>query len=139
MRNPVGVVTLGTTMPFIHIKSLPFEEDPEMSSILTAVSGDFSKQVGVGIEHVTVTWEYLESWHYAAGGRTAASQPKDSHPILVDLLVPDFNPPETIEKMLKCVAASVSKRVGMPENNIFISVRQARSGQVLDGGEVVRW
>lgn len=125
-------------MPFIHIKSLPFEEDLEMSSLLAAVSRDFSEQVGIEIEHITVTWEYLESWHYAAGGRTAASQPKDSHPILVDLLVPDFDPPETIEKMMKCIAASVAKRVGIPENNIFINVRQARSGQVFDGGEIVR-
>ncbi|WDT77425.1 MAG: hypothetical protein MPW16_09450 [Candidatus Manganitrophus sp.] len=126
-------------MPFIHIKSLPFEEDLEMSSILAAVSRDFSERVGIEIAHVTVTWEYLESWHYAAGGLTAPNQPKESHPLLVDLLVPDFNPPETIEKMLTCVAASIAQRVGIPENNIFINVRQARSGQVFDAGEIVRW
>jgi phenylpyruvate tautomerase PptA (4-oxalocrotonate tautomerase family) len=126
-------------MPFIHIKSLPFEEDLEMSSILTAVSRDFSEQMGMKIEHVTVTWEYLEAWHYAAGGRTVANQPSDSHPILVDLLVPDFNPPETIEKMLKCVAASIANRVRIPENNIFINVRPSQSGQVFDAGEIVRW
>jgi phenylpyruvate tautomerase PptA (4-oxalocrotonate tautomerase family) len=126
-------------MPFIHIKSLPFEEDLEMSSILTGISHDFSEQVGVEIKHVTVTWEYLEAWHYAAGGRTVASQPKDSHPILVNLLVPDFNPPETIQKMLECIAASIARRVGIPEGNIFINVRQAHSGQVFDAGEIVRW
>ncbi|MDC4224149.1 MAG: hypothetical protein MPW15_07965 [Candidatus Manganitrophus sp.] len=126
-------------MPFIHIKSLPFEEDLEMSSILAAVSRDFSEEMGIKIEHVTVTWEYFEGWHYGAGGRTAANQPKESHPILVDLLVPDFNPPEAIEKMLVCVAASIAKRVEIPKNNIFIHLRQARSGQVFDSGEIVRW
>lgn len=126
-------------MPFIQIKSLPFEQGREIGAVLTAVSRDFSEQVGIDIAQVTATWEYLESWHYAAGGRTAVNQPEDSHPILVDLLVPDFHPPEVVQKMLECVAGSIADRARVPTNNIFINVRQARSGQVFDAGEIVRW
>jgi phenylpyruvate tautomerase PptA (4-oxalocrotonate tautomerase family) len=126
-------------MPFIHIKSLPFEQGREIGAIVTAVSRDFSEQVGIDIAHVTATWEYLESWHYAAGGRAAVNQPEDSHPILVDLLVPDSNSPEAIEKMLECVASSIADRARVPKNNIFINARLARSGQVFDAGEIVRW
>jgi hypothetical protein len=88
---------------------------------------------------VTVTWKYLPAWHYAAAGWTLPNQPKDSHPLLVDLFVPDFNPPEAIEKMLKSIAASIAKRVGIPEKTIFIHTRLARSGQVFDAGKIVRW
>lgn len=126
-------------MPFIHIKSLPLEGGPAISSILEGVSRDFSERMGIEIKHVTVTWEDLPSGRYASGGRTAMNQPRESHPILVDLLVPDFNPPEVVEKMLKCVASIVAGRVKIPESNIFINALQARSGQVFDAGEIVRW
>jgi hypothetical protein len=126
-------------MPLIQIKSLLFEEGLEVSSILSGICRDFAEQMGVEIAHVTVVWEFLESWHYAAGGQTAPNQPRESHPILVDLLIPDFNSAETVERMLKSVAASIAKRAGISESNIFINVRQARSGRVFDAGEIVRW
>ena len=126
-------------MPFIHIKSLPLDGGLSVSDIVEGISRDFSEQVGIEIEQVTATWEGLSSWHYAAAGRAAANQPNNSHPILVDLLVPDFYPPDLVEKMLTSVAASISKRAGVSDHNIFINLRLARSGQVFDAGEIVRW
>lgn len=59
--------------------------------------------------------------------------------MLVDLLAPDFNSEETVEKMLKTVALSISKRAHIPISNIFINHRQAHSGMVFDAGEIARW
>ncbi|MBI3803778.1 MAG: hypothetical protein HY282_08460 [Nitrospirae bacterium] len=126
-------------MLFIQINSLPFEQGREIGAILTGISHDFSEGVGIDLAQVIAIWEYLEPWHYAVAGRTAVNQPDDLHPILVELLVPDFDPPERIEKMLECLAASIAARVRIPKNNIFINVTQAASGRMFYAGEIVRW
>ncbi len=126
-------------MPFIHVKSLPFKRAIKMPALVEDLTKDFAKGTGIGLEHVTATWELLPPGHYAAAGKTCTEQPAASHPVLVDLLSPDFNSPEQIENMLRVVAASISKRVLVPLNNIFINHRRAHSGAVFDAGEVVRW
>lgn len=126
-------------MPFIHIKSLPFEKSFKVTSVLEGLTKDFAKGTSIGLEHVTATWEFLPSGHYAVAGKTVSHQPQDSHPVLVDLLSPDFNGPVKVEKMLKVIAASISKRARIPIENIFINHRQAHSGMVFDAGEIVRW
>lgn len=126
-------------MPFIHIKSLPFDRALNVTSVLEGLAKDFAKGTGVGLEHVTATWEFLPAGHYAVAGKAESHQPENSHPVLVDLLSPDFNPPEKVEKMLHVVASSISKRAKIPISNIFINHRHAYSGMVFDAGEIGRW
>ena len=126
-------------MPFIHVKSLPLDGSFDAKAVIEGLSEDFAKATGVGVEHVIVTWEVLPPGHYAVGGKTALHQPLNSHPVLVDLLAPDFNSDESIEKMLSAVSSSISKRVNFPINNIFINYRQAHSAMVFDAGKIVRW
>ncbi|HXH02232.1 MAG TPA: hypothetical protein VNN09_02820 [Candidatus Competibacteraceae bacterium] len=126
-------------MPFIHIKSLPFETAFDVAAVVEGITHDFSAATGIGLEHVTATWLFLSPGHYAVAGSAAAQQPQSSHPVLVDLLAPDFNPPEVVEKMLNCVASSIAKRIGIPRSNIFINYQAAHSGMIFDAGEVVRW
>jgi len=126
-------------MPLIHIRSLPFDHALDIPSILQGISEDFARDVGIAIEHITATWEYLQAEHYAVAGLTARYQPVASHPILVDLLVPAFNSQRTIERMLQSIAQSIAQRVGLPLTNVFINCRCAQSGRVFDGGKLVRW
>lgn len=126
-------------MPFIHVKSLPFESALKVRAVVEGLTEDIAKGTGIGLEHVTVTWEFLLPGHYAVAGKTSPRQPKESHPVLVDLLAPDINSAKQVEKMLHVVASSISKRVKIPIKNIFINLRQAHSGLVFDAGEVVRW
>ena len=126
-------------MPFIHIKSLPFQNSFDVSKVIEGVSKDFSKAVGVDLKHVTTTWQFLQPGHYAVAGIAVLSQPETSHPVLVSLLAPDFESSAQIEKALLAVAASISKRTKIPRNNIFINYEQAHSGMVFDAGEIVRW
>lgn len=126
-------------MPFIHVKSLPFEQTVTVSNLVEGLTKDFAKGTGIGLEHVIATWEFLSPNHYAVAGRSSLNQPEVSHPILVDLLSPDFNTSNQIEMMLKTIAESIAKRAKVPINNIFINHRQAQSGMVFDAGDVVRW
>ncbi len=126
-------------MPFIHIKSLPPVDEPDITALLEGLCADFARDTGIGIEHVTATWEWLEPGHYAVGGKSAREQPADSHPLLVDLLVPDFNADDDVERMLVAIAGSLAARAGAARGNIFINQRDARSGRVFDAGDIVRW
>jgi phenylpyruvate tautomerase PptA (4-oxalocrotonate tautomerase family) len=126
-------------MPFIHIKSLPFQRPFEVAAVLEGLCRDFAQKAGIDIRHVHATWEFLEPGHYAVGGKTRKRQPPASHPLLVDLLSPDFNDARTIARMLTCVASSLARRAKVPRSNIFINHRGARSGMVFDAGRVERW
>jgi phenylpyruvate tautomerase PptA (4-oxalocrotonate tautomerase family) len=126
-------------VPFIHIKSLPFEKPLKVTDVVEGVTKDFAKATGIGLEHVTATWEFFSPGHYAVAWKAAQYQPQSSHPVLVDLLAPDFNVPAKIEQMFKSIASSISKRAKVPIDNIFINYRQAHSGMVFDAGEIFRW
>lgn len=126
-------------MPFIHVKSLPLDKPIDISAVIEELTKDFAEETGIGLEHVTATWEYFPQGHYAVAGKAASRQPMDSHPVLVDLLAPDFNTAEAVEKMLAAVASSISKRAKISIDNIFINHRQAQSGMVFDSGEIVTW
>ncbi len=126
-------------MPFIHIRSLPFQRPFKAAPVLAGLSEDFAAATGIALRHVTATWSFFEPGHYAAGGAIAPGQPDNSHPILIDILAPDFSPPDAIENMLTCVADSIAKRARVPRENVFIHYRQAHSGMVFDAGAVVKW
>ena len=126
-------------MPFIHVKSLAFDRAFDVGSVLEGLTKDFAAGTAISLEHVTATWEFLPAGHYVVAGKAEAYQPENSHPVLVDLLSPDFNPPEKIEKMLRAVAASIAERARIPIDNIFVNHRQAHSGMVFDAGNIERW
>lgn len=126
-------------MPLILIKSLPFLQKRDISAIIEGVSKDVSHSAGVDIRHFTVTWEYLKPGHSAVCGEAKEFQPMNEHPILVDVLAPDFNSCGNKDVILSSIASSLSYRADIPQNNIFISYNQAHSGMVYDAGEIVRW
>jgi hypothetical protein len=126
-------------MPFLHVRSLPLSGAFEAADAVRAVSAEFAHAAAVGEEHVTVTWQVIPPHHYASSGKTAASHPAPSHPVLVELVAPDFNAPERIERMLSSAAAAVSRQAGVAVDEVFVLFQPARSGHVFDRGEVVRW
>ena len=126
-------------MPFIHIRSLPPAVRFDVARAVRGVSSAFARETGIDEQHVTVTWDMLAPHHYASGGATATAQPATSHPVLVELLAPDFHRSEQIESMLTALASAVAHEAGVAPDNVFASFRAARSGEVFDDGAIVRW
>lgn len=126
-------------MPVITIRSLPLPAVADLRPVVEAISTDFARDARVEPEHVTVTWQLLPSGGYAVGGRAAETQPPDGHPVLVDLLLPDFNGPAAVERMLRAIAEAVSRRAGLPLDNVFVCAHLAHSGFVFESGRTVRW
>lgn len=127
-------------MPFIHIKSLPFERPFDAASVLQGISKDFSQGVRIDLAHVAATWTFFAPGHYANAGKTCAVQTDSaSHPVLIQLLAPDFNTSDRIRLMLECLAEVVAAQAGLKKECLFIEYRMAHSGQVYDCGSVVTW
>ena len=126
-------------MPFVHIRSLTVGGDFRAADAVRTISAEFAAGAGVDEQHVTVTWQTFEPGHYASAGETATAQPVGSHPVLVELLAPDSNSGARIEQMLQVVAAAVAAQAGVEPGNVFVHFHPARSGQVFDRGEIVRW
>ena len=72
-------------MPFIHIKSLPFEKTMNIPCVLKSISRDFSKTTNTEISHVHVTWEFFQTECYVKGCESAIYQPEVNFPIMVNL------------------------------------------------------
>ncbi len=126
-------------MPFIRITSLPFKPPLEITPVLVGLSEDFSQDTGIALKHISASWHYLEKNHYVVAGNASEYQAKQSHPLIVEILAPDFTQQEAIEKMLLSVAKSLARLTGLDETNIFINYQGARSGQVFDNGDLVSW
>lgn len=126
-------------MPFIQIKSLPFEEALNISEVLCRINEEFATRTDVQLEHVHSTWEYFQPGYYAKGDVAPKCQPDSFHALFVELLTPDFNDVDDCALMLEVLAASLARHVRIPLRNIFIYHRQARSGMVFDDGKVVYW
>ena len=94
-------------MPFIQVKSLPFEEAFNASKAVEAITRDFATDNSIPIIHVHTTWEFYQSGCYAKGEDAPSFQPNFNHPIIVDLLTPDFNKIVIIEVMLTSLAKSI--------------------------------
>ena len=60
-------------MPFVHIQSLPFNPEKEISAILKNVTREFAIKTQIEEEHITATWSFFPPHHYsvaATGIRT---------------------------------------------------------------------
>lgn len=122
-------------MPFIH----PFKTPLDLPRVIEGVAQDFAEKTGIELHHVHTTWEFFLPRRYTKGDMTPDYQPDVHHPLIVDLLTPDFNDAKVITLMLETIAETISKRVVFPKNNIFINHRQAHSAMVFDNGEIVHW
>ncbi len=126
-------------MPFIHVKSLSLPSDTDLASLVEGLSHDFAGKANIDVKHVTVTWEIMNLDAYAVGGKVASRRGRGSFPVLVDILAPDFNSPAKVREMLRVVAGSISTRIDVSIEGIFVNYRQAHSGMVFDAGDVVEW
>ncbi|MFT5170900.1 MAG: phenylpyruvate tautomerase PptA (4-oxalocrotonate tautomerase family) [Candidatus Marinamargulisbacteria bacterium] len=126
-------------MPVIQFQSLLFEEPVDMASILASITDKLSETLAINRDHFTLFWTYIQAHHYTVGGESKKFQPRDSHPIMIDVLVPDFHDTDMCKAMLCTLSSALSEETDIPEDNLFINLRFAHSNRVFDQGEVVTW
>ncbi|OZS41671.1 hypothetical protein [Photobacterium sanguinicancri] len=127
-------------MPLIRIKSLPFtQQEVPIPQVLNSLSSAISAETEIESHHIMLTWEYIPAGHYVHSGKAVHHQPINTHPILVDLIAPNFNTEQQIASMLELIANTLAEQVPIAKNNIFINFTPAYSDGVYDCGQVVEW
>lgn len=124
-------------MPVLHIRALPQKENVDIQSALKKTTVAISEAYGCDPKHVWATWQELSPGFYVEGSNNADIQPESTHPPIGELICFEGKSSEQIKKVLHAAAATLSKELGILDN-IFITYREAKSGQVIAGNGVVR-
>jgi len=123
-------------MPVIQIRALPQQPEPDIPQLLTRLCLAVAESIGVPDDYVSATWQTIAAGRYAVGGDTAMTQPRASHPLMVDVTAYETDDPEKIRRLLQTVGHFLEQALHLP-GNVFILFHRPRSGEVYDGGEVV--
>jgi hypothetical protein len=99
----------------------------------------FARSTEIPIKHVSAAWQLLPCGHYAYAGQSAQYQPLNSHPVLVEIMLPDLYALDRVERIIYATVDAVYSVSGMPKTNIFVQVNRARSGAVFDEGRIIHW
>lgn len=126
-------------MPIIRINSLPLADSLDMKQVMQALSSGVSRDVRIEQAQLSICWQFINENHYIAKGELAEKQPSHTHPILVDLLVPEVLSKDLTEKIMHSLAHRLGKELNFPVSNIFISERKLQSSQVFERGMLANW
>jgi len=126
-------------MPIIRISSLPLADNRDMPKVMEALSSGVSRDVRIEQAQLSICWQYITENHYIAKGELAEQQPSHTHPILVELLVPEVLSKDLTEKIMHSLAHRLGKELNFPVSNIFIYERQLHSNQVFEKGMLANW
>ena len=126
-------------MPIIRISSLPLSENLDMKQVMQALSSGISRDVRIEQAQLSLSWQIIAADHYIAKGEVAETQPSHTHPILVELLMPDVLSKDLSEKIMHSLAHRLGKELNFPVSNIFIYERQLASRQVFEKGMIANW
>lgn len=124
-------------MPILNIKSLPQKDPSKVTPALKKTIMAICEFYDCEPKHVWATWEVLEPGYYLEGGLEALEQPCHTHPPICELTCFEGSSDSEIEKLLEITAETLSRELGI-EGNIFITYKEAKSGQVIAGNGIVR-
>jgi phenylpyruvate tautomerase PptA (4-oxalocrotonate tautomerase family) len=123
-------------MPVIQIQALPQPADRDIPAMLMRLCRVVADAVDLPPDYVSATWQTIAPGRYVVGGEAVMTQPRTSHPVIVDLAAFEMNDRDKIRDLLRVVGRFLEDALGLP-GNVFILFRNTRAGEVYDGGEVV--
>lgn len=126
-------------MPIIRISSLPLSDTLDMKQVMQALSSGVSRDVRIEQAQLSICWQHLAENHYIAKGELAEKQPSHTHPILVELLVPEVLSSDLTERIMHSLAHRLGKELNFPVSNIFIYERELKAKQVFEKGMLANW
>lgn len=119
------------------MRALPQKVGVDIQSALKKTAVAISEVYGCDPKHVWATWQEIQPRLYVEGTNSEDIQPEHTHPPIGELICFEGKSQDAIEKVLLVAASTLSKELNIPDN-IFITYREAKSGQVVAGNGVVR-
>ncbi|MBT4790545.1 MAG: hypothetical protein HON90_03160 [Halobacteriovoraceae bacterium] len=124
-------------MPILHVRALPQKDSSKITPALKKTILAISETYGCSPHQVWATWEEIKSGWYVEGENEASEQPLETHPPICELTCFEGRTSEEVEKLLEVAASTLSKELGI-KDNIFMTYKEAKSGQVIAGNGIVR-
>lgn len=124
-------------MPILTVRALPQKRPELINNALKKTTVAISEVYGCKPQQVWATWQELSPGQYVEGDVEASLQPNDTHPPICELTCFEGKSSEEIEQILLVTSQSLSKELGIGDN-IFISYREAKSGEVVAGNGIIR-
>ncbi len=129
---------MGGNLPILSIRALPQKvSDEKIKSTLKKVCIKISEAYGCEQSQVWATWNEIQPGFYCEGSNSSDIQTDKSHPPICELVCFEGKSKDQIESVLKIAASTLSSGLEIP-NNIFITYREAKSGEVIAGNGIVR-
>lgn len=126
-------------MPILSVKALPQVDHSRIKRALKETCLAISKVYGCAPNQVWATWQVIEPGLYVEGNNEglALEQPLETHPPICELLCFEGKSQQQIEETLQVASSTLSELLGVG-NNIFMTYREAKSGQVIAGNGIIR-
>jgi phenylpyruvate tautomerase PptA (4-oxalocrotonate tautomerase family) len=124
-------------MPVISIKSLPFEKDVNIPEILKKLNAEVANSINYSPDSIWSYWEFITPQYYAVGDKSSEKTTGSTHSPIIEITSFEGKSNESIETAMKTTAKVVSQALGIDIGNIFIVYKEAHSGMVFDGGNIV--
>lgn len=124
-------------MPILHVRALPQNDNSSTQEALKKTCLAIAEVYGCEPSQVWATWTPIDPGFYFEGEKGPMAQPRLSHPPICELICFEGKSPDEVSELLLVASKTLSRGLGM-EDNIFMTYREARSGEVVAGNGVVR-
>lgn len=125
-------------MPVVEVKALQQPKNADVPEVLRQVCREIAREMRISEKHVWAIWQTLKPGYFAEGDITPDFQPLATHPPIIRISAFEGWDAEEIERLLAVTAKTVGGALGLEEGNVFVTYHEVKSGQVFDGGEIVR-
>ena len=122
-------------MPVVEIRALP-QAGVDVEAVLAAVTQELATLLGEEPSGTWATWEEIPAGRYSEGGDAPAAQPRSTHPPLVRVTAFEGRAPNVVAGMLRAVAESLARELGLEPGNVFVRYEEQVSGRLFTGGTV---
>ena len=124
-------------MPVLRIRALPQKDSTKITPALKKVAKVISDVYGCPERNVWATWEEIKPGFYVEGQNEAFEQKMETHAPICELTCFEGKSPKELEELLEKAASSLGESLGIG-SNVFITLNQVKSGQVIAGNGVIR-
>lgn len=117
-------------MPIIEITSLRPEEPFDAAAALGEVTTAVASYLGEDPRGTWAIWRPVDPGAYAEGADAPASQPRETHPAIVDVFAGRREDPASLMRM---VGDAVVRAFGLDDGNVVVRLTDADEAHVSWG------